>query len=752
MLTSKGNKLAVKGKARKSDVKPSQIKSKATTSSPTTVELRGIQIYFPFKPYQCQEAYMAKVLDALNNSENALLESPTGTGKTLCLLCSTLAWQQEQSRMTSESSMLDEKVSTTQQLQSQTTRKSTIIYASRTHSQLSQVVKEMRFTRYRPKHAVLGSREQMCVHPKVHTAKATSLDINHNCTKLNKDRKCRYRNNLDGFVVDTCGGDGSSKDSATFEFGLQPVLDMEELVDLGKKRKVCPFYLTRGQIADAEIIFVPYNYLFDKDARGSTLADVQWENAIVIFDEAHNLGKLTTELNFVHLLSSLHIFVSHINLESFASESASFDLSSVDIAGCVSEVARAIGYLQAMPEIGESSNIKMDNLIRLKSMFLGFEQYLENQINSGGGSFSGDYIFEIFRDGVNLNYSNHTVFLKFIKQVSDLVMDMKGGGASGSSSSNSSGACPKLDHFVGCVKRVFGTATEGQSFAKARAYRVHVSAKPTNGFSNSALSSGGGFVGTSPSGTKTNTGRVLSYWCFAPSLAMHELASLNVRSILVTSGTLSPLPSYSLELGLPFPHTLENSHIIGNDQISVRVLGKGVSGKVLSSTYNRRDNLEYILELGNTIISLSRVIPGGILIFFPSYGLMETCIEKWGGPLSSRSKSQSYGKKNFFNARQKRTNSSSGATGRYCFPHSILGHNQSGTATPWQRLMAVKSIVLEPKTTSELKDVIQQFDQFISAPKSKGCIMMGVCRGKISEGKGVTYLLFFAVLRCLENF
>lgn len=50
------------------------------------------KIYFPFTPYPCQKTYVSEVLKALNGQQNALLESPTGTGKTLCLLTASLAW------------------------------------------------------------------------------------------------------------------------------------------------------------------------------------------------------------------------------------------------------------------------------------------------------------------------------------------------------------------------------------------------------------------------------------------------------------------------------------------------------------------------------------------------------------------------------------------------------------------------------------------------------------------------------------
>ena len=57
-----------------------------------------------------------------------------------------------------------------------------------TGSQLSQVVRELKTTRYRPRHTVVASREQLCINERV-TAKKTPTAMNNECAKLNKERK-----------------------------------------------------------------------------------------------------------------------------------------------------------------------------------------------------------------------------------------------------------------------------------------------------------------------------------------------------------------------------------------------------------------------------------------------------------------------------------------------------------------------------------------------------------------------------------
>ena len=61
--------------------------------APSSTLIAGHTVEMPHKPYGVQLSFCSKMLQALTSQSNALLEAPTGSGKTLSLLCSALAWQ-----------------------------------------------------------------------------------------------------------------------------------------------------------------------------------------------------------------------------------------------------------------------------------------------------------------------------------------------------------------------------------------------------------------------------------------------------------------------------------------------------------------------------------------------------------------------------------------------------------------------------------------------------------------------------------
>lgn len=69
------------------------VDNKAMLENAKKYQIAGHQVAFPRNPYGVQLVFMQQLIDAIRNSQNALLEAPTGCGKTLSLLCGALAWQ-----------------------------------------------------------------------------------------------------------------------------------------------------------------------------------------------------------------------------------------------------------------------------------------------------------------------------------------------------------------------------------------------------------------------------------------------------------------------------------------------------------------------------------------------------------------------------------------------------------------------------------------------------------------------------------
>jgi fanconi anemia group J protein len=57
----------------------------------------------------------------------------------------------------------------------------------------------------------------------------------------------------------------------------------------------------------------------------------------------------------------------------------------------------------------------------------------------------------------------------------------------------------------------------------------------------------------------------LNFWCMNPAIGFADLEI--ARSVIVTSGTLSPMTSFQSELGAKFPHSLSTDHVISPSQV-----------------------------------------------------------------------------------------------------------------------------------------------------------------------------------------
>jgi chromosome transmission fidelity protein 1 len=63
---------------------------------------KGRDFHHPYEPYEIQNDFMNAVYECLNTGKVGIFESPTGTGKSLSLICGSLTWLRDHKRQTFE--------------------------------------------------------------------------------------------------------------------------------------------------------------------------------------------------------------------------------------------------------------------------------------------------------------------------------------------------------------------------------------------------------------------------------------------------------------------------------------------------------------------------------------------------------------------------------------------------------------------------------------------------------------------------
>ena len=126
------------------------------------------------------------------------------------------------------------------------------------------------------------------------------------------------------------------------------------------------------------------------------------------------------------------------------------------------------------------------------------------------------------------------------------------------------------------------------------------------------------------------TFRYFSILCLSPGYIFKSFQRLEVNSIILSSGTLSPLDSLEWELRTKFEIKLENEHVICKNHILFASLSWGINeANNFKFIYTKNKNEDMFVELGISIEIILKHVPDGALIFFPSYTIMDNTLKVW---------------------------------------------------------------------------------------------------------------------------
>ena len=228
------------------------------------------EVLFPHENFRkIQSSLVQEVRDAVNNSNNLVINAPTGIGKTASALAPALAY-----------AMKSEK---------------TVFFLTSRHTQHRIVLKTAK--KIKEKYdlnfgvtSIVG-KKWLCAVEGVQTL--TSSDFSEYCKAVREDDKCDFYSK-----TKKKGKTTIDSELAVVRLKERTPLDSEIIQKEMKQAGLCPYEISTLLCENSKVIVCDYYYLFNPSIRERFLTKIgkNLEDSIIIVDEAHNLGERIKDL------------------------------------------------------------------------------------------------------------------------------------------------------------------------------------------------------------------------------------------------------------------------------------------------------------------------------------------------------------------------------------------------------------------------------------------------------------------------
>jgi DNA excision repair protein ERCC-2 len=549
-----------------------------------------LPVLFPYDYiYPEQYLYMVELKKCLDAKGHGLLEMPSGTGKTISLLALIVAYQRHKPEKLNK-----------------------LIYCSRTIPEIEKAIAELRkLNQCYSEHltgkgqkndfvgVVLTSRKNLCVNAavanekdgRVVDAKCFALTASFNRQKqagvADKTQVCPFFEKYDAKGKETLLPAG--------------IYSIDDLKEWGKEKGLCPYFAARYAITYANVVIYSYYYLLDPKIADLVSRELT-RQAVVVFDEAHNIDNVCIESMSV-VINKRIVEKANDNLDQL--KKALQEVRSVDEGRLRAEYEAMVQGLREAGVSRESDLILSNPIlpddvlqesvpgnIRLAEHFVAFlRRFLE-------------YIKTRLRSQ-HVTQESPATFLKDIQQK----------------------ACIERKPLRFCSERL-------RSILRTFEISDITSFTPITKICNLAT-----LISTYTKGfclivepfddrTPQISNPVMTLSCLDATIAIKPVLS-RFQSVIITSGTLSPIEMYPKLLDFHAVLTTSFTMTLARPCICPMIVGKGNDQVAMTSKFESRGDASVIRNYGNLLAEMCAIVPDGIVCFFVSYSYMEAVVATW---------------------------------------------------------------------------------------------------------------------------